>query len=499
MPQNQQSNHYSLARTLVDNYPQVHLPTTRNCQLDADETAFECFWPGNAIKVSFSVLEETLNSQAGHGVAGHAATFYAREIAGLPYFPPAEGRLDAEVAVIGGGLAGLTCALELARYGKRVILLETRRLAHAASGRNAGFVSPGFARSLFELEAALGLEHARELFRLSHEGAAYVRRQLREAGDPPDILSGIGALKFIRHGDSAGLERKVERLAHDYGYPQSFLTRRELISHVTTDRYHAAILDMNAFQINPLRYASLLAGLARQAGAGLYENSHATTIRKSAKGGWKVQTAEAVIEAKELVLATSAGRGPSRRLNGAIVPVATHVVTARSANFSGAIRFGGAMGDTRRASDYYRLAKAASGETLLLWGGRITARVSQPKSLRETMRRDILSVFPQLSDIEIIDAWTGIMGYTVHKMPLISQLDGAWAMTGFGGHGVNTSAMAGAVVAAAIAEGDRRHRLFDPFKALWAGGILGRVGAEIEYMRLGILDRFEEIRARKTW
>ncbi len=429
------------------------------------------------------------------GAIGHETTYYARTARCLAYYPPVEANTDVDVCVVGGGLAGLTAATEIAKHGKSVVLLEQHRLGWSASGRNGGFVSPGFAQSLFALEESLGLNHARELYRLSSEGAAYVRRTIRDDGDNPSILSGQGSLKFIRHGDIVGLERRVERMAHDYNYPQTFLSRRELVGHVTTPRYQAGILDMNAIQIHPLEYTQLLARNAIQAGATIHENSSASSVSRAKDGKWLVRSGEATITASQIILATSAHKGPSRRLNSAVLPVSTYVVTASSNKLSSAIRFGGAMGDTRRSSDYYRIVQQPTGP-LLLWGGRITTRLSKPAELAQLMRNDIQSVYPQLDDLQVKDAWTGAMGYAVHKMPLIGMLDkGLWIATAFGGHGLNTTAMAGLLLARAICEGDESWKSFAPFRPEWAGGVAGRMATQVEYWRLRFLDRIEENRA----
>jgi len=74
--------------------------------------------------------------------------------------PALAGRVEAEACVVGAGLAGLTTALELARRGKSVVLLEGRRVAWGASGRNGGFVSNGFAEGMGNVAKRVGLPAA---------------------------------------------------------------------------------------------------------------------------------------------------------------------------------------------------------------------------------------------------------------------------------------------------------------------------------------------------
>src|SRR6185312_4567357 len=87
--------------------------------------------------------------------------------------------LDVDVCVIGGGLAGLTTAREVARRGWSVAVIEANRIGWAASGRNTGFVLPGFSEDIDDIVERIGLDHAKELWALSEAGAAYVRDAIR--------------------------------------------------------------------------------------------------------------------------------------------------------------------------------------------------------------------------------------------------------------------------------------------------------------------------------
>src|SRR5260370_11853442 len=72
------------------------------------------------------------------------------------------------------------------------------------------------------------------------------------------------------------------------------------------------------------------------------------------------------------------------------------------------------------------------------------------------------------------------MSYAVHKMPLIGEvIPGVWVTGAFGGHGINTTAMAGDLIDSAIVAGDDRWRLFSAYELVWTGGAWGRASAQI--------------------
>src|SRR5438094_7933022 len=115
---------------------------------------------------------------------------------------PLSGDLDVEVCVIGAGLAGLTAAREIARRGWSVAVVEARRLAWNASGRNTGFVLPGFAQPMDTVTRRVGLAHAKALWALSEAGLDYVRSTIRATGMPGvDPVEG-GGLTVSKDADA---------------------------------------------------------------------------------------------------------------------------------------------------------------------------------------------------------------------------------------------------------------------------------------------------------
>jgi hypothetical protein len=95
----------------------------------------------------------------------------------------------------------------------------------------------------------------------------------------------------------------------------------------------------------------------------------------------------------------------------------------------------------------------------------------------------IRRIYPQLPRFEIDYLWSGTFGRTLHHMPQIGEVGrGVWVASGFGTHGLNTSALAGELIARGIVESDQTWRLFAPYELVWAGGKMFRAAAQAMYL-----------------
>jgi gamma-glutamylputrescine oxidase len=399
---------------------------------------------------------------------------------------------EVDVAVVGGGFAGLHTARLLALQGKRVALVERRRIGWAASGRNGGFVGIGYAQRTAVLIDRLGIHHARKLCAQSQRGVAIVREAIETVGRP-DILMGSGKLSVSRTDQGPGFADNTRRLAEVLGADFEPWSTAQVRDVLATTRYHQAIHDPQSFHVHPLNLALALAADIESHGGSIHEDTEATALRRE-RDRWRLDTPRGAIIAAQIVLAGNADLGRvHRRTAGAVLPVATYVaVTAKlGARLGEAIRWTGAVSDTRRAGDYYRVV---DGDRLL-WGGRITTDTREPPRLRAMMRGDILSVYPQLGEIAIDHAWPGVMGYAPHKMPQVGEIEpGLWICSAFGGHGVAQTAAGADAVASGILGDPSRAQLFAPFGTYWAGGPLGRVATQLAYWHLQARDWWDEKR-----
>jgi gamma-glutamylputrescine oxidase len=423
----------------------------------------------------------------------YVETYYGPVAGADAQRPALSGRVEADVCVVGGGLAGLTAALELARRGRKVCVLEAERVAWGASGRNGGFISPGYSASYRTIERQVGPDDATSLHRLSIEGARAVAANL-EALDVAEANRLAGLLSTSRHEATAELQARRDWLEREFGYGVEFRTRAQLQEALASPRYFKGLYDPQAFHLNPLNYARALAREIERLGGELFEASPARALARDGASR-VVSTGGGQVRAGDVVIACGGYTGALEpRLRRSYLPIATYVMLTKpdKALIGRAIRTTAAVGDGRRAGDYYRLV---DGGERILWGGKITTRRTEPRRLGALLRQSMVSTYPQLADLEVDIAWSGLMAYARHLMPQIGRLDeGLWYCTAFGGHGLNTTAIGGRLVAEAIAGDSDRYRLFDRFGLTWNGGLAGRGAVQGAYWAMQATDRIRERR-----
>ena len=403
------------------------------------------------------------------------AGWYEATRVASPERPRLNFDLDVDVCVIGAGLAGLTVAREVAQRGWSVAVLEAGTVAWAASGRNTGFVLPGFSEPIDDIVERVGLDHAKQLWALSEQGLDYVRRTIAETGMPGvDPVPGWLHVSKTDNGEELGAY--VERLRWIGADVEAWPTSR-VREQLANPRYFNAVHFRRAFHIHPLNYALGLAALAEKAGARIFEHTPAVSI-DAAGVRKRIGTPDARVRASHVVLAGNVHLGALMpRLAATLLPVTTFVLVTEPLGpaLHDVVRYRGAVSDTNRADNHYRIV---DGDRLL-WSGRMRAWQADPRLIARGLAADIRRNFPDLGKVEIAHLWRGTLGRTIHRMPQIGEIErGVWLASGFGGHGLNTTAMGGELVARGIVEGDQTWRLFAPYELVWAGGLLGRVLAQ---------------------
>ena len=415
------------------------------------------------------------------GAANYVDSYYARTLSEPGSRPSLDGAVDTETCVIGGGLAGLATALDLAERGRSVALLESHRVGWGASGRNGGFMSPGFGAGVPALVDKVGLQQAREMYALSRRGHALVRERIQTWGIDCGPVE-LGGLRCAMAGRDERLEAHCAYMAREFDTTFDYWPAARVRESLATSRYSDAFFNPHTYRLHPLNLVRGMARALEAKGGRIFEQSRVTGINlRPARR--EVRTANGLIRADHVVLACGGYIGwlfwP---ISAATVPVATFVMVTEPLGdrLKNSIRVPYAVSDIQTPTNYYR--PLTDGR--LMWGGRILTWQPGAARLARGLRRDMVSFYPDLADARVEVAWGGLMGFHRHRLPVIGRLaNGVWCAAGFGGLGLALTTMAGWLIAAGIAEADDRWRMFTQYGLPFAGGMFGRGPAQFVYWR----------------
>src|ERR1700693_6349767 len=326
--------------------------------------------------------------------------------------------LDVDICVVGAGLAGLTVALEAARLGASVAVLEGRHVGWNASGHHLGTVMPGFGLPIGELIARIGFEDARELWSLSKEGAEYVRATASEELIPGIALS-EGALEVSNVEAGEELISRLQMLSEDFETEVEGWQVDRVRDQLKTDRYFHGVYYPKAFQIDGRKYVHGLAALAKRAGARIFEDTPVVSIDPSGIRK-RIVTPSARLGVSPIVLAGHIHLGaPLRRLSETLLPVWRYagVTAPLGTDLSEVITFKGSVADTD-GIDHFRIVDSDR----LMWASPETTWAARPQRFAPAIARRIRTIFPRLGRVEISEVWGGAVGATVHGMPQSGQV-----------------------------------------------------------------------------
>jgi gamma-glutamylputrescine oxidase len=369
------------------------------------------------------------------------------------------GAIRADVVVLGGGIAGCSAALHLAKRGYRVALLEAHVVGYGASGRSGGQTIFGLAASQKALAAEVGRDDARRLFDLSVEALDLTQSLIKENAIDCDYHANhVHVAVKPRHLQE--LDDWARELHEEYDYPSArLLNRDELEAHVQSGRYLGGLIDPRSGHLHPLKFTQGVAHAAETAGAKIFENSQ--VLRYENGPEITVRTTHGTVRCAHLVLCGNAYIGPvAPSLARRILGVGTYIIATEplgEERVRALLPSNAAIADINWILDYFR----RSADHRLLFGGRVSYSAVQPPKLAESMRKRMLRIFPTLTDAKVAYAWGGYLDITMNRAPDFGRLaPNVFYMQGFSGHGMSLTSLAGKLVAEAVAGTAERFDVF---------------------------------------
>ncbi len=373
-------------------------------------------------------------------------SLYAQtSVPALP-LPALQGSARTDVAIIGGGITGLSAALHLAERGMEVTLLEANEPGWGASGRNGGQVNPGLKSDPDKVEAAFGSELGRRMIEFSYGAPDYFFQLVERLGLDCEARQ-TGTLRLSFSPRTARPLAKLAAQCDRRGMPVELLTPPALARITGTGRYALGLRDARGGSVNPLSYARELARAAIAAGAKIHAGTKAETVTAAA-GVWKIITPGGILLADKILLGTNAHTGDLwPGLRRSIVPVHSAVISSVKLppDLAAQILPGREVAyEVGSVTVYYRVDQA----NRLLIGGRSTLRDAGGADAFPQLRLYAEKLWPALKTIEWSHGWNGLLAVTTDHYPHLHEpADGALVCLGYNGRGVAMATAMGGLLA----------------------------------------------------
>lgn len=393
----------------------------------------------------------------------HTSSYYAASQRDKESFPTLTSDVTTDICIVGGGLSGVSTAVELAERGYDVVLLEANRIGWGASGRNGGQIIGGYGSKLTNNPEAtdkqLGAGAADAISAMGVECVDIIRERIEKYNIECDLKWGYLNVALKPRELKEFEEWKADYDAEGYPHEVKLLSREDLKEYLGTDRYLGGITDMGGGHLQVLDLCKGEARAAEKLGARVFEQSLVLGIEPGEQV--VVKSALAKVTAKTVVLcgnAYLAQMAPklSPKLNKYILPATSYIIATEplSDNLAKDVMPKNyAVCDQRTALDYFRL----SADNRMLFGGVSNYSATAPLSVTRTLRSKMLKVFPQLADVKIDHYWGGRMGIGINRIPQVGKLhDNVYYAQAYGGHGVAPTHMSGRLIAEAISGDARR-------------------------------------------
>ena len=370
-----------------------------------------------------------------------------------PPTPPLDGQMRADIAVVGGGITGLSTALHAAEAGAKVVLLEAEDPGFGASGRNGGQVNPGLKLDPDTVERDFGSDLGGRMNALAGAAPSLVFDLIQRHSIACEARRNGTLRAAVRPKHAGSIRTTVEQLARR-GAPVEYLERSAISSLTGTDRYLGAMLDRRGGDLNPLAYARGLARAAIGAGAAIHGGTRVSSVRREADA-WRLETGSGCVVSPHVVLATNGYTDrlwPDLRrtivpLFGAVAasdplsePVSRAIMPSRAVLYeSGAITV------------YYRI----DSDRRLLIGGRGPMREIDSVGAIPHLTAYARELWPILEGVRWTDAWGGRLAITRDHYPHVHEPQpGVLIALGYNGRGVAMATAMGAELARRMIQPD---------------------------------------------
>ncbi|HET7889188.1 MAG TPA: FAD-binding oxidoreductase [Bradyrhizobium sp.] len=380
-------------------------------------------------------------------------SLYAATAVPAPALPPLAADRSVQVAIIGGGFAGLSTALHLAEQGVETVVLEANEPGWGASGNNGGQLNPGLKLDPDKIEATFGADLGRRMIAFAYNTPVFTLDLIRRLGIDCDARQN-GTLRAAYHESHARAVETTAAQCISRGMPVRLLDGNEVRQMTGTDRYVRAMFDARGGDVHPLNYARGLARAVLAAGATIHATTRATAVSREGSR-WCIQTPGATVRADKVLLAANGFTDDLwPGLRQTVVPLFSSIAATAPLSDETARQIMPArpvLYESGHITVYYRI----DASNRLLMGGRGPMRwIHSPDAVAYLMRY-AERLWPALRGTAWTHGWNSRLAMTSDHYPHVHEpAPGVLAYLGCNGRGVALATAMGQQLARRLIGGE---------------------------------------------
>jgi glycine/D-amino acid oxidase-like deaminating enzyme len=306
-----------------------------------------------------------------------------------------------DVLIIGSGYTGLNAALEIARGGRDVMVIESGYPGYGCSTRNGGQISTHVKPSLEKLTQKVGASRASAMRQEGVNALDWIEELVNKENLDCNFLRAGRFHAAHSRGQYDGLARDAEKLTKFEKIPTEIVPKAEQHTELGTDLYYGGVVFPRHASVHPAKYHHGLLSRVSEAGATVVSYCEAKAVNKLEKG-FEVRTSKGDVICQDLVVATNGyTTSITPWLRRRVIPIGSYIIATEPIEkglMDKLFPTNRNITDTCKVVYYYR---PSPDRKRILFGGRVSAKETNTATSGPKLHNDLVRVFPELSDIKV--------------------------------------------------------------------------------------------------